>query len=334
MIGVRAFTRAVLVATVAVATVASTASAAVGGERAPKPSVRLSSTTLTPGTTVTVLGEHWASGSLLQASICGNGAVDGSANCVPDTAVTMTPGPDGSFQKPLQVTMPPVPCPCVVLVTRLDSSAQETLPVQIVGAPSAPVEPHEPPKLEDTLSSQVSVESSTTLASILGGAADRTLVVKLHNKANLPVRRALVVSFWGKDTTNHPIPTRLVTVPARGDVTVKIPFQLDPLSIGGYDVKGTAGTTGNTVRFSTSTSQWPWGLLVVLVLVIWLIQHLFVRRSRRALLRREAAAAAAAEAAGEGAADGAASTGAGEAGTAPELAPVSWSSDPPDTPPT
>jgi hypothetical protein len=313
---VRALARAVLAATVVLVATAGTAHA---GQRAPEPTVVLSTTNLTPGTPVSIIGKHWPSGSLLQASLCGNRALDGSANCVPDTAVTMTPGPDGSFEDALQVTIPPVPCPCVVLVTRLDANDLEVIPVEIVGAPVAPVELHAPPKLQNSLKAQVKVESSTTLASVLGGAADRTLVVTLHNDANVPVRGALMVSFWGKDTANHPIPTRLVTVPARGTVTVRVPFELDPLSIGGYDVKGVAGTNGNTVEFSSSTSQWPWGLVIVLVLVIWLVQSLFVRRSRRALLRREAAQAAAAAAAAGTA--GAVVAGDGET--------ISWKADEP-----
>ena len=209
------------------------APAANAADAGPKPTITLSSSTLTPGQSVIVEGAHWPQGATFQALLCGNGGVDGSANCVPDTAVIATPGPDGGFTEPLQVTMPPVPCPCVLLVTRLDSNMQERIPVQVVGAPVAPVERHQAPKLRDTITASAKVDSSTTLASIFGGAADRTVVLTLHNSANVPVRRALVVSFWGKDKANHPIPTRFVTVPPRGSVTLHMPFQLDPLSIGG-----------------------------------------------------------------------------------------------------
>ena len=253
----------------------------IAAQSAPKPSVELSSHTLEPGTTVAIGGAHWPEGSTLQAALCGNRALDGSANCVPDTAVTMKPGPDGVIVSTLPVTIPPAPCPCVVFVNLLASDLQFRLPVKVLGAPVAPLERHLPSRATNNITTRATVESTTSVGALFGGDADRTLVVELHNTSDVALHRIPVVAAWGKDDADHPIPSRSVTLPPHGTVTVRLPFELDPVSVGSYDVAGTAGIAGNQAAFTSHTSQWPWGLLAILVLVGVGIVVLVIRALRR-----------------------------------------------------
>ena len=271
----------VLSGTVVLGAFSAFMSAATAAQSPPKPTIELSPQTLEPGKTVTITGAHWPEGSTLQASLCGNRALDGSANCVQDTAVTMTPGPDGAILDALQVTMPPAPCPCVIFVNLLASNLQLRLPVQVVGAPFAPAMRHAPPKITKSISAEASVESTSSSGALFGGGAGRTLVLELHNKANVAIHRVLVVATWGKNERDHPIPSKLVLLPAHRTVTVRLPFELDPLALGGYEVRGAAGVAGNRVGFATHTSQWPWGLIAVLVLVVLGILVLVLRAIRR-----------------------------------------------------
>ena len=99
------------------------------------PQLELSTSVLTPGETLSITGTDWPAHKLLQAAVCGGGPIAVSSECDLTDAVQFGSADNGVVNAALTVTVPPVPCPCVILVTQVNPSAAESLPVTIEGAP-------------------------------------------------------------------------------------------------------------------------------------------------------------------------------------------------------
>ena len=274
---------AILAALAALVAVTVPAGVATAGEESPD--IVLSTTVLVPGRPVALSGTHWPQGTTLHAVLCGANAVDGSADCVEEAAVTMTPGPDGALQGVMQVVLPPRPCPCVVLVTGLTSSFSTTIPVDVRGAPTAPAVSEAPSTQPLALQVEARVTGGASLATVLGGAAHRAVHVTMRNTGKVPLR-PVVTARWGRGSS----PRQAIASPATGVLapgearTIVVPFHLDPLSVGNYTIAGEVTGAGRSVPFTSSTSTWPWGLLVVAQVVLLLVRNAV----RRILARHEA----------------------------------------------
>lgn len=275
---------------------------------APTPTIELSTSLLVPGSEVALHGTHWSEDTVLQATLCGANAVDGSVNCVGRAAVTMTPGPTGVVDGTLHVFMPPDPCPCVVLVSGLTSSFSRRLPVQVAGAATAPPKTASPLAEPPTLRVDTEVSGGTTLASFFGGPAERTLTVRIRNTGSIDIAHPVLAVGWGRSgSADHLIRTpRLGPIAAGATRTVKVPFELDAFAMGNYEVAGRVTGASKPVPVSATTSTWPWGLFAVALVLLQFILLGIRNRVRRHLARKQVAARVAAAAAA-----------AAEAGTSP-----------------
>jgi hypothetical protein len=299
------------------------------------PTVTIDQRVVKPGDVLNVGGTGWPKSSTVKVEICGNNALNGTGDCdQPSSGVFGTWG-DGTLHAKLSVVFPPKPCPCVVHATTVSQKQSAITPVGIVGAQVGPAH-RDIPTVEDRTPLVVvksQVESSTSLTSFFGGAADRTLVITVHNPTQLPVDGALALARWGKDDLNHLIQGRHFKIGAEDTVTVRLPFQLDALSFGSYVVGGRAGAIANSALFKTDTSQWPWGLVIVLLIILALIVFFIVRAVRRANARKTAGPDDATGASVAGEAGGGLDGAIDETAPTPVHSSVSWSTDPPDTPP-
>ncbi|HEU5307550.1 MAG TPA: hypothetical protein VFW97_09495 [Acidimicrobiia bacterium] len=265
------------------------AGAAAPGAKAPPPTLELSSTVLVPGSSVAIHGTHWPEGTTLQAVLCGANAVDGSVDCVGRAAVTMTPGPTQVVDGTLQVFVPPRPCPCVVLVSGLSSSISRRIPVQVAGTATAPPETASPLAKPPTLTVDAEVSGGTTLASLFGGPAERTVEVRIHNAGSVDVAHPVLTLSWGRSGS----PDHLIRTPRLGPIaggatrTVEVPFDLDALSVGNYEVAGRITGASKPVALHASTSTWPWGLFVIALVLLQLILLGIRNRVRRRLARKQ-----------------------------------------------
>src|SRR5689334_12697526 len=100
------------------------------------PEAHLGSSNVALGDRVLVQGSGWPAGSLVLLQLCGNGAIDTSADCALTTGINAGVGADGTFSMLLNVERPPTACPCVVWVTDSTSTADAKVPIQVVGLPS------------------------------------------------------------------------------------------------------------------------------------------------------------------------------------------------------
>jgi hypothetical protein len=188
-----------------------------------------------------------------------------SQDCDLTHAVDFTANTSGLVGASLVVTIPPVPCPCVVLVTQVDPpSAEHPLPITIAGAPSAPLPPPLPPASAVTIS-HVHVVSRSSWTSWFGAAAPRELVLTVHNGEPYPVLPLLVAHVVQGSQTyviTSPVPRSL---PVGGTARITAPFSLSTFAHGNFSVVGTV-TRGNDEgdfvgdAFSLPTSTAPWAL--------------------------------------------------------------------------
>src|SRR3954447_19561615 len=126
----RAAAAAVLIAVVAL-TFAAPARAQVNDEQ---PTASIKKKTWQPGEKMFVEGKSWSKGNVA-VQICGNNEVNGTPDCDMLSARNFGVAADtGTFRGNIFVAIPPVPCPCVVVVRSTTSSAQGGLPISLSGA--------------------------------------------------------------------------------------------------------------------------------------------------------------------------------------------------------
>ncbi len=263
-----------------------------------QPVLELGDTTLVPGSSVSVHGSGWPQGTTLQAVLCGANAVDGSTDCAESAAATMSPGRDGIIDDQLEVVEPPKPCPCVVVVSALASPLTQRIPVQVVGVPTAPVVTQSPYQQPPALQVTARVTGGSSLATVFGAPAARTLVVTMANASPTLTVSPVMAAGWSRRGGTEQIITtpRLAPLGPGQRRRVSVPFQLTAFSHGTYYVTGSI--TGSTVPvyFTAQTSTTPWGLLVVAVLLLQLVLLAIRNVFRRRLERRDAAEHAVAKA--------------------------------------
>ena len=235
---------------------------------------------------MTINGAHWPPDRVLQAAVCGRGGVEGSQDCDTTGAITFRPADNGVVAAPIVVTVPPVPCPCVVLVTEAVSqahaSAGETLPIDIAGAPSG-VQPTVPSlDLPRVTVSDVHVVADSSWTAWFGAAAPRELVLTVHNAGTHPVR-PLVIAHWVRGSDDYVIsspPARKLFVGQTAQLTA--PFTLSTFAHGQFAVVGKVSGAGFEKTFETSTSATPWGLYALaIILVVGVIALLVFAIMRR-----------------------------------------------------
>ena len=101
--------------------------------------VSVSPSTVAPGGTFQILGFHFPPGIDVTGQICGDNNLAGSADCVLDNTGLAGTDSLGRFTMSVGVSIPPVPCPCVAVVSSPQLSTTPSSPVTIVGAPVGPL---------------------------------------------------------------------------------------------------------------------------------------------------------------------------------------------------
>jgi hypothetical protein len=233
----------------------------------------------------------------VQVEVCGNQALNGTADCNSPTARTTFTDAAGSFSLDLVVAMPPKPCPCVVVAFAPALSDLVTVPFAVIGAPEAAPAAPPPAFAQKTLKVEgARLEGNRDWQTWFGASTTRDLVFTVYNTGTAPVDDPPLVLTAGKGNN----PGGVVTSPrvghiepgARRVVRAAVPFE--PLSFGRYTVKGRIGNTGAEETFRVHTSTYPWGLFALVIVVLQII----LLGMRNVLRRRVAAREARKQAAG------------------------------------
>lgn len=242
---------------------------------------------------VRVQSSGWPARTQVQAVVCGDLAIGGSAACDQTTGVLGLSDVDGKVDLDLVVGNPPRPCPCVVRIASYTGPALAVdTPFVITGHPvGTPPTPTIP--MANLTISDVSLEGDgglgRTIGALFGFAPARTLVVKVRNEGtaaavNPPVKLGVEKSerlkpsvVDGRDLTIEPLQTATVKT------SVTLPFA----AWGTFHVIGAVGEGEVAAPFATTWTTYPWGLflvnLLLLFFLVWAIRH------RRAVMRERAA---------------------------------------------
>jgi hypothetical protein len=228
------------------------------------------SSLLEPGSLVSVGGTGWPARTNVVVELCGD-AGSSSTTCDTRHGRTVGVGESGSFGATITATIPPKPCPCVIRVSSQTGSARYAIPVEVAGAPVAPT-------------SEVLAQEGDQAVRIEGVRLEREGTFGEWFGAGPRRRLTFVVTNTGKDTL-HNVPVEVYTgsSPETGDqvdidpievlepgdtTTITAPVSFGPLTIGDAVVRGGVGGDEVLGSFQTDTQSFPWGLLVVLLVLL------------------------------------------------------------------
>ena len=281
----RRLARLVLAAALAVSGVAVGGSALAASAPTPAPSaaaagpisVTLSSGIVKPNDIIRVAGSGWPARITIQASVCGNNALQGASDCSPSAGGQTVTDSNGVFGLDLPIAKPPKPCPCVVHVVSPDTSATNDAPVVVTGQPTAPLDTS---RTIRTLTATSKLTGAGPLTAWLGGAAKRTFVLTMVNTGNSAITNPGVTLTIGKGAD----PTTLLATPQVGTILAgqtaqyRLPITIKAPAFGQYRVKAYFSDLDTPVSTTASTSSYPW----VLIVLVWLlIQPLLLGLYRR-----------------------------------------------------
>ncbi len=281
--------RRLLAGLVAVVAAGAFAVAAAGTSTAQSaPTASVSPGAAAPGSPVIVRGSGFAPGTLVSVELCGNEARRGSADCDQSSALDAGASSTGDVAVQLIVGTPPSPCPCVVKLTGLGSSATASTPFVVSGAPTA--DPGTLAAQYPDVSRQINVidahfTGSGPWTAWFGASPHRELVYTVQNIGNVAVQDPPIIIAVGKSDN----PTGIVHPPPLGTLapgesqTYHTTVDLGAFSWGQYHAVGSIPGFADPVRFTASTTNYPWAL--ILIVVIGLFELILIKARNRARKR-------------------------------------------------
>jgi hypothetical protein len=262
---------------------------AVGAEDAAQggPSAVAGSRIASPGQLVNVSGAGWAPlGGVATIQICGQNARNLTADCDETNTYSAAIREGGTFSGALIVRLPKTPCPCAFFVTSVSGQSVK-IPLQIAGAPVALIPPDTSAGVELT----ATISTPVSVWSWFGGPKPAKVELRLTNSTGVTLPTPVVSVTVGRGA--HP--TWLVAgrslqpIPAGISRMVEIPITIPAVTFGHYTVRVQVATGSGNIATSAQTTSWPWGLLVLLIVVVDLILFAVAGMVRRARRRRDAA---------------------------------------------
>ncbi|SEG76209.1 hypothetical protein SAMN04489712_111136 [Thermomonospora echinospora] len=237
------------------------------------PAIDLDRDTVKPGQTVTVRLTGWDPGNLL-VELCGNEARRGTADCAVASSATTHVREGEAATVLLNVTAPPVGCPCVISVRPVTGGTPRTVPITVTDVPVLSPSQRRTATAagadRQITATKVTVRGGGFGESWFGGTAHRTLRVTLLNEGDAPLTDPPLSLTAGRGSE----PADLVTAPALGTLapgeerTYEIPVSLPAPAFGRYTIRGEITGVDEPIAFTATTSSYPWALPVLAALLI------------------------------------------------------------------
>lgn len=225
---------------------------------------------LTPDSIVSVVGSDWPEHTVVLVELCGNSGAN-TSDCDRPRSRTLGVGSAGTFTAPITASVPPSPCPCVVRVTSMSSSARFAIPVEVVGAPVAQVIDPLAPRAENSLRiDSIHLESTRSLGEWFGSSPQRELTFQVTNTSDEVLYSVPVEVLVGSDAeAGRQVDIEPIeSLEPGATTTVSTTVGFDPLTIGRAELFGAVGRDNWRAMFEADTHSFPWGLVVVLLLVL------------------------------------------------------------------
>jgi hypothetical protein len=203
--------------------------------------------------------------------LCGDEGRRASVDC--DHAGARSAGVDstGTALVLAPTGTPPIGCPCVYRASTRTNDVVRTLPVEISGVPLLTPDRMAPdPGVAVTaadliVDARVESGQDQDVRAAFGFAVAGMLVLEIRNTGHLPQGPFTVSGSVGRDArSGEPLPLVRTDTVAPGDIRrIEIPFELDAPANGDYVVAGSLWGSSSPVRFDVSTTNRPWGWMVV-----------------------------------------------------------------------
>lgn len=248
------------------------------------PRVVVAPSSVQPGQSVIVQGDGFPPTVDLETQICGNDALDGSADCALSSSQEIATTSFGQFEVSMVVALPPVPCPCVVMVTSAALDITPTGPITIVGARTAPLRRGATAAVTEPLKvSAVSLSGWGPWTALFGAEPHRTLTLRVLNPNNAPYSDPPLVLRVGRPgSPGSVVDTKDIgTIGPHQARTLQVPVTLSPFTFGTQQVTGRVGFVGYSAPFSDGTAIIPWGLVAVALMLAQLLLLAVRNRVRR-----------------------------------------------------
>jgi hypothetical protein len=227
----------------------------------------------------------FASGPIT-AMVCGNNALRGSQDCVLREAQSTTNALARASVN-LPVSIPPVPCPCVVRASTPGEQTVVTAPLVIEGALGGPLTmPTQPAAAQDAVSIAAHVTAAEgrgdRLLAGFGGSAKQVLHLAIRNSSGERLQNLRVVGSLNRGSNDQALPVTRVPVLEPNVLTkVEVPFSIAAPAFGTYTVHGTLYAAGTAAAFETTTNNSLWMYWLVIPLTLLVIARGMRRREKR-----------------------------------------------------
>ena len=247
-------------------------------------SVTFNDSTPSLGDVVNVTGKQWTPNDIVKLEICGNNAIDGAVDCNLRASVVVRIWTTSDLVASLQVVAPPSPCPCVVRISRQAGAELKKVPISITGVPTATPRSRAAGATPRLTITRQSVHGGSTVTSLVGGWAHRTVELTIRNDSAETVDKPVVTIRWGKHAQVDNVITSPLIEPLRPHEqrTVDVSFDLPSFSFGTYQFHGEVSAPGSVTKFELATSTWP----VVFFFLIDLLLFLLLLVALRSVVKR------------------------------------------------
>jgi hypothetical protein len=259
----------------------------------PAPVVTVTPTRVAPGEAIQVRGTWFHPGETISAQVCGDGGLIGAQGCSLRSQATLVVNSTGQFLTTVHAHVPPSPCPCVLEVNAT-ASGTKRVPLRILGAPTAPLQPPAKALRPAVVVSGVHVSIHNVWRTWLGLPTTGTVTYTVKSTGTAPVDSTQVtlnLHSWpnGPDTVAAPTAGPL---PIGQSQSFKVPVDLSALTAGRITAHGAVQLPLSDMTFSSSAFTLPWVLIFIVLILIGLVVWYLVKRWRARAARRHTTGAA------------------------------------------
>lgn len=261
--------------------------ARAGAAQTTDPTVAIDRTGTAAGETILITGTGWPSGASLIVELCGHGGLRGSVDCDVAHQRTAGVGPSGTFSVELTSGQPPVPCPCVVKATDQSSQIAATAPIAVAGVATLPITADDVAAVRALEISAMTITGGQRWAELFGAGGRRVLEVTLVNTGPLAIDAPKVNVSWGSGSNPDGFvkPPEVDRMEPGASQILTIPLHRSALTFGAQTAVVEVQGLGSPVVARASTTGYPWGLLVVALVVLQLLLLRLRDRLRRRVHR-------------------------------------------------
>jgi hypothetical protein len=203
-------------------------------------------------------------------------------------------GGDAPVRLEMQITTPPVPCPCVIRVTGKDVSEIALTPFVITGHPVAPLQ--DPPQIGDVVAVSISAKEAPdgawdALRSGLGGKTTYQVTVRVKNVATTPLKNVVLSASAGRSAADDSLVDLDMADPGLlgvGQTWEQTKIVVVPAPVfGKTEWRVAVAGAGRTVIATGTTVHRPVLLLALAVLIVINLGAVLIRSRMRRHAQRE-----------------------------------------------